>query len=271
MKWRPVLKRFGIRCAICLAVLGLAYGLVFGFKAKSHNKPNTPAAQIVRLRSALDQILIDTSTLASFKQNDAVSYSVMGGLSSKLQSDTSTLQTALGQVPSQVPFGVRGKITNIITQQQRAGKQFTATYGILSHAIAYDPASNLGGLDPTKDSAKLQQRAAAAQSGLKKAASDNTSANSTNILDVGQAGDNTTLINNAAKQALQTESDCFGQLATTQAGQVDAVRANCIKNYPATRQAAISNVISSSYPASYVPSLKNAILPLLNQLDKLSR
>lgn len=268
------MKRFGIRFAICLVVLGGAYILVFGVQKTPHNQPNTPAAKVRALRTELDQTYIDSSTIGNFKQYDAASYATMGNLLAAFETDTKHLKTALDKAPHQVNGNIHQQIKDIITSNNQVAKQFSDRYDILLRPIAYDPATDLGKLSFSTQAAVIAQRAAAAQTGLKKAANDSTTTSSSNPLDVSSVGGSTTLVSDATKQTLLGVSDCFGKLASQtndhQLDQAAATRASCIKSYPPARATAIQNVISGSFSNTYVSGLRKTIPPLFKQLDQLA-
>lgn len=270
MQWQKLAKRFGLRFVISLVVLGGLYLLVFGWPA-SHKQPNTPQAKISRLRGALDQTYLDSSIIAGFHENDAASYSALNSLLGQFQTDIKTLQTDLSKAPSQVSTSQRNNIKATIDEEDQAIKAFSARFNILLRPIAYDPSTDLGKLDPAKDTAELQKRAQAAQAGLQKAANDTTNTNSTNTLDVGTVDSNTSLVGPATKQKLEASADCFGKLADQlgkkQFSDASSTRTSCIKAYPTTRQQAIANVLAGTFPDSYKSYLKKTVPALLKQFD----
>jgi hypothetical protein len=271
MKWRALLKRFGLRFAISLVVLGAVYLATFGLHPGSPKL--TPTAKIVALRTALDQTLINSSRLANFKQNDAVSYSVMNDLAAQLAASTKNLDDRLDQAPKDVSPALRAKITEVIARQQQANKDFNSRYNVLSRSIAYDPAIDLGQLDPGKEPSKLAQRASAARDGLKKATDGTTNTGSTG-LNVTNASQDDQLVSAEAREALLKESKCLAKLVdqinANQPDQATQTRISCIRDYPAIRAKVIQNVIQGSLPTSYQQYLKTDVLPLLKQLDDLA-
>jgi hypothetical protein len=255
---RRQLQQFGVRFLICLLVLGGLYIAVFGWHHVSHNLPNTPAAKIARLRTALDQTYIDSSTLTSFKQNDPASFAVLSSLIGKLQTDVKALSTDLQTAPTKVPTSQRTQLKSVINHENDAVNALTSRNGALNQVIAYDPQADLGSLDMNSDSATVASRATAAAAGIQKTANDS----------------NFSLVTPVAQKALNTAAACFTQLASqiknSQLAQAGQTRASCIKNYPVARQAALQNVIQVGLPTSYQAYLKQQIPPLLRELDQLS-
>jgi|GEM_PF-1855404 len=269
MNWQKLIKRFGIRFALSLVILGGLYLLIFGWP-RSHHQPNTPQARISRLRASLDQTYLDSSIIAGFKENDAASYNTLNSLQGQFQADIKTLQTNVSKAPGQVSGKQKSALKAVIDHENQASNAFSARFNILLRPIAYDPSTDLGKLDPTKDSAELQKRALAAQTGLQKAADDTTNTNSSNTLDVGTV-DSNNLVSTATKQKLIASADCFGKLADQigkkQFAAASTTRSTCIKDYSSARQQAIQNVLTGTFPASYQSYMKNTVPDLLNQLD----
>lgn len=274
MQWRGKLKSFGVRFGVCFIILGGIYIAIFGFPLASHNKPNTPSAKILRLRSALDQTYIDASVIAHFKQNDITSYSTLSTVIGKFETDVKTLKTSLSQASKEIPSDRRKQITVVTNSEDQVIADFGARYNILQKPLAYNPESDLSSLDLDKDAANAAQRATAAQTGLQKAANDTTTANSSNALGVGTVGSNGTLLDEALKQTLLDEADCFGGLSTQLTAHQTVIagqtRKTCIKNYPALRQKAIQNVAQGSFSSSYMKNLEQSVSPLLKQLSTLA-
>jgi hypothetical protein len=106
--------------------------------------------------------------------------------------------------------------------------------------------------------AKLAERAAAAQKGLQ------TAANGGEVTSSGLTATGSGLIGAAAETALQNSATCFGKLASD-ASQLQT----CIKQYPATRQAAIANLLADSFSAAHRQQLAQTVPALLASLDKL--
>lgn len=268
--WTALLRRFGLRFVISLVILGVAYGLIFGFSVGSHNKPNTPSAKRARLATALDQIGIDGSIVSNFQQNDATSYSVMEKLFSQEQTAVKQTRQALAAAP--VTSAQHQQAQAIIDSANQALTSYSQRYSILQQVIIYDPQADLGKLDFSTSSAQIEIRAAAAQKGIAKAANSTATADSSSAgLNVDTTSGGTLLIPSTTKQALLSASQCFGELAsqlqTNQAVVAAQTRANCVKSYTAARGQAIKTVIQGSFSDTVVSLLQSRITNLDKQLN----
>ncbi|HWB39070.1 MAG TPA: hypothetical protein VG604_02395 [Candidatus Saccharimonadales bacterium] len=269
---RRSLTRFGVRLAVSLIVLGGLYVAIFGWPQLPKSRTDTIAGRISRLRVAVDQSYIDSLAIAGFHQNDPASYSVMGSLASQLQTNTKTVSTSLENAPSQVTKRDRQQIQDFVDRQNASIGSYNAAYNILLRVIAYDPQADIGKINfSSKDRPVLISRAEAAADGLERAANNSTSSNS-NILGVGTVGSGASVIANHTKQSLLNAAKCFSALADQLKNRKDSAatktRANCINNYPASRLAAIDNVIGNALPDSYQSYLKKTVPPLLESLDR---
>ena len=273
--WTALLRRFGLRFIASLVVLGVIYGLIFGFSLGTPHKPRTPSQKVAALRSALDQTYIDSNTLAHVTQNNAASYSVLTAVSGQWQTDIAAAQTALKAAVSYLPTPVHNSAQSLITTQQEAFHRYSSSYKVLSHVIAYDPATDLGRLDINHNRDSLLQRATAAQNGLKTAANSAATLDSgvsSGNLDVQQSGQPQAVISGTTQKALSGGANCFGTLADDLQSQQAAAsqqRDSCIQAYPAVRKQAMQNVLGNSLPESFLQAYQAQLLPLLHQLDQL--
>jgi hypothetical protein len=250
MKRRQAWQQFGVRLVICVAILGGLYGawwLAFG---RSHNL--TPSQKIAALRAAIDNSYIADGDLASFSENNAASSYDLDSLTAALQADLDQVQKRLKAAPPKVNQQLRQTIQAYVSQEQSALSAYRSASNIFGRAIAYDPQTDLGNAG-----AKLAERATAAQKGLQTAANGGEASS-------GLTATGSGLIGAVAETALQNSATCFGKLASD-ASQLQT----CIKQYPATRQAAIANLLADSFSAAHRQQLAQTVPALLASLDKL--
>ena len=273
MSWRPALKQFGVRLVICLVLLGGLYLATFGLPGTSHNKPQTAKQKVTALRAALNQSYLASSSLAGFNENDPLSYYSLGSLGGQLKTNAELMQKRLSTAPREVKPEIKQRITGVVERQQKIAADFATSYDILSRVIAYDPGQDLGKLDINKDLEKLSQRAAAAENGLKKTATNSTPVSSSSGLSVQENKGTPLVVHPVTKEALLKQADCLGRLAR----QLDAkqtgaaqTRSSCTNDYSSARKLAITNVIQNSFPDSQKQYMDKTVPNLLKQLDRLA-
>lgn len=265
-------RRFAVRFAVSLVVLGGLYVTVVGFTPRSHNKPQTPNQQLASLRSQLDSILITTASLARFHQSDAVAYANLSQLTAGLQSASNSVQGLLHKNPRLLTATENDDILRLTTEVKHADQRYQKAQAVFSRVLRYDPSSDLGKQSVSSAGNLIKDRANAAAKGLRAAAGDATSVAATGgELSVGTVNDNAQLVTPAAREALANAAQCFesvaNQLASNQPAQADATRSNCIKDYPQLRSVVAGNLLTFAYGPSYQQSIQQRIPPLLKQLD----
>lgn len=270
--WRQKLQPFAIRFIICFVIVGVAYAGVANLT--HHKRPLTSTQKVAALRAALDQIYISGNQLANFYQSDTVTASALAQQFSQFQTVITSLSVTLKTAPSpQVGTTQRQQIQGLLDSQKTVIAAYKLAWAVIAKPLTYEPAGDLGSLDPKTDTAKLTARATAAQNGLLKAA-DNTAtvASSSSSLVAQNTQVAPTLLDATTKQALQKSAVCFGQIASQltnhQISQATATRADCISAYPVLRASLVQNLLSTSFNDNYRRTLKDSIPPLLKQLDK---
>lgn len=254
-------------------VMGVVYVVVFGLPARSHNKPLTVSGKISSIRTLLDETYLIGNSLAGFDQNNQVTYSSLGSLQSRLQTDNDALKKALEHAPGELGQNLGDQIETVVSRQDAAIKTMDRRYTLLLKTIEYDPAADLGRLDAAKDTEKLSERAVAARDSLKKTAEDTTPISTNSKLSVEGNSGTPLLFNSVTRDMLQAEADCLGkiadQLAAKHYPEASTTGESCIAGYPKVRRQAVENVLQSVTDKDYRQYLKTTVPPLLRQLDAL--
>jgi hypothetical protein len=271
MNWRKLIRRFGLRFAISFAILSLGYLALFGWPATSSKRtPVTATEKIAALRAALNQTLIASGYLNNFSDNSIVASHTLANQVTQLTSANQATQIALKAAPRQLESETRREIQAILGRHEQAIQLYQGVNATLSKAISYDPQTDLGKLDLTKDGDKLVQRARAAQEGLKKTASATSAPNSSAGLNVQRTA-TAPPISDKTRQALQGEIDCLDQLAqpNKDVEAAQRLRLRCINDYATLRSLAVADVTTVAFPQEYQATMKRSTLPILRQLDRL--
>lgn len=267
MNWRRLLRDFGVRFAISFVVLGGLYLLTFG--VPGHKKPLTKSQKVAGLRSSLTEVVIIGHEIASYKGSSTLAASDLSTFATQLQTAGSGLEKSISSAPATVTPALKANIRAIGYKSTSAQKLLTDHLTILQHVLAYDPSTDLGGLDITADAEKVRTRADAAAGGLTTALNGPSQAatnQNSGVSTVAALSDDLT-----AK--LNDEISCIKNLKSLLDAK-DYVKArdtrhNCIASYPALRKAAIIDVIAP-FQGSYDSDLKASVTPLLKQLDTLA-
>ena len=276
MKWQRALRQFGLRFAISLVILGGVYLAIFGWPVH-HKRALTAVDKIAALRAKLDESYIYGNTLANFSESSVVAYNDLLQLTSAFSDASSSLATGLKTAPGTVSPSLKTAIQSQIGVQQQAEASFKAISTVLSHVASYDPSTDLGAPALASDMTKIASRASAAQNGLKTAANSqasaaNTSAGSSSSLSVG-SDNNSLLVSADTRQALLTEADCFGTVASQatakQKDQTSNTIKRCVAAYPSVLKQVIQNIVQLSFGGSYQQTTQQTVPDLLKQLNKL--
>jgi hypothetical protein len=267
MKWRQLLRDFGIRLAISFVVLGGLYLLIFGMPG--HKKPLTNSQKIATVRSNLDQLIIVSHEIATYSGSDTLASTDFASFQYQLKIASDGLQKSISTAPATVTPAMKTDILAIGYRVDEAQKQFYDHLSILKKVLAYDPSTDLGSLDISRDSAKVSLRAEAAANGLSAALNGPlkgaTNQNSGVSTIAPLSGDLST--------RLTEEIDCMNAtsrlIKTSDTTHAREARRTCITKYPALRKAAIADVISS-FQGTFDANLKSNAAPLLRRLDQLS-
>lgn len=261
--------RFGVRLLVSAFVLGIAYTAVVGlYQYRRHAV--TPTQKLALFRSSLDQTLLAGGRLAQFSDTNSVASTTLSQQFASFETTITALQNQLADTPAdQLTIGQRRTAQAIIDRHSRAISSYKTAYQALAQPMSYDPYTDLGNLNLTKDAAKLSARAKAAQKGL----ASNVKGTVTDSGDglVAQSGQAQTSIATASTQTLLTDSaNCFGSLAdkvSAKDASAGQIRQSCLQAYPALRAQIIDNILELSFSEQYLKESQSASLPLLKQLD----
>lgn len=266
---RSPLRSFATRLVLSFVVIGLLYGA--GIALYQHQRHRvTPSQNLAILRADIDQTLLAGSRLASFSDTNSIAGSTLSQAFAVFQVAVQNLQKQLPATPTnQLTTAQRSTVQSIIDRQNRAITGYQTVYKTLAQPLSYDPYSDLGNLNITKDAAKLITRATAAQKGLTSNISGTVAPDSGGLVAQGSQAP-TGVASSQTQQLLQKSADCFKKLADQVAAKQSAAgqtRQQCMQAYPALRAQIIQNILQLSFSQQYLDDTQNLALPLLKQID----
>lgn len=266
-------KRFGLRFLISFIVLSTLYVTAFGVPRFTKHQPATLKQKFAALQAAINQSAITSATLANFQENSPVSYDTLGTLINELRNNSKDITKARLVLGKHMPEPESNTVQTVTAKQSAAVKALDTRNALLSIVMAYDPATDLGSIDLSKDATKVATRAAAAQNGLQSVIQTSGKQPAQDTLAVGGVDGAPALLTPELQTALQTEAACLGQLASQasagQLGQAAATRTTCAAAYPELRHMALRATIDGAINTEYQQYLKNTVPPLLKRLSSL--
>jgi hypothetical protein len=240
------------RLVACLAVLGVVYLLAFSHPKAASKRPVTDKQKLADIRAAVDETFIAAQQLNSFKVDDSTAFDQLNSQINGFRQALNHLKQSINTAPPSLPQQSRSTIADLIKRDQTAIDVYAKLYPNQSQVLQYNPANDLPALSATTNKL-VSERAAAAQKGLAKAATQSPSPE--------------------IKQALKVEADCFDKLSkdlsSQQLSSTTLTRQQCINDYPALRLKVIQSLLQPAWGGDYAAYAKQTVPPLLNRLDGL--